>query len=150
MNLGAARLTESARDERGSPRFTLRGFTLLEVMVAAGILFICLFAILGLLANTLRNARALQNRSVDAGMLAAELSLTNKLYEGEDSGDFGELYPDYRWSREVKLASTNGLFQVDFTVTHRSRNERPTESHMSVLMFRPESPVTPGALGGGR
>jgi len=42
---------------------------------------------------------------------------------------------------------TNGLFTVDFVVTHRTR-ERSTESHMQILMYRPESPVTPGGLGG--
>jgi hypothetical protein len=156
MNCCATRSTDSLRDGRRTPhaaartsRFTLHAFTLLEVMVAAGILFVCLFAILGLLATTLRNARALQNRTVDAGMLAAELSLTNKLYEGGESGDFGDLYPDYKWSREVRQRETNGLFEVEFTVIHRNRNERPTESHMTILMFRPDSPVTPGGLTGG-
>ena len=47
-------------------------FTLIEVTIAAGILFMCLFAILALLSNTLRNARSLQRTTLDAGMLAAE------------------------------------------------------------------------------
>lgn len=120
-------------------------FTLLEVMIAAGILFVCLFAMLGLLANTLRNARALQRAPVDAGMLAAELSLTNKLSEGSDSGDFGDMYRDYHWKREIFEAETNGLFAVDFVV-YRRGHERTPESHMTVLFFRPESTVTPGRL----
>ena len=85
-------------------------------MIASGILFVCLFAILGLLANTLRNARGLQRSPVDAGMLAVELSLTNKLSEGADSGDFGEVYRDYHWKRDIFQAETNGLFAVDFVV----------------------------------
>ena len=114
-----------------------QAFTLLEVMVASGILFLCLFAILQLLSTSLRGARILQRSTVDAGMLAAELSLTNKLSEGTESGDFGKLYPDFRWTREIQEASTNGLFQVDFTVYRRGV---PTpESHLSFLLFRPES-----------
>jgi type II secretory pathway pseudopilin PulG len=114
-----------------------RAFTLLEVMIASGILFLCLFAILQLLSTSLRGARILQRNTVDAGMLAAELSLTNKLTEGSDSGDFGKIYPDYRWAREIAEASTNGLFQVDFTVYRRGV---PTpESHLSILLFKPES-----------
>jgi len=105
--------------------------------MAAGILFLCLFAILQLLSTSLRGARILQRSTVDAGMLAAELSLTNKLSEGSESGDFGKLYPEFRWTREVQEASTNGLFQVDFTVYRRGV---PTpESHLSFLLFRPES-----------
>lgn len=125
--------------------FQARAFTLLEVMIAAGILFMCLFAILELLAGTLRNARSLQHSSVDAGMLAAELSLTNKLTEGTESGDFGKLYPDYRWERTITEAGTNGLFEVDFTVFRRGSSEEKT--HMSVLMFKPES-THQGRIGG--
>jgi hypothetical protein len=120
-------------------------FTLIEVMIASGILFICLFAILGLLANTLRNARVLQRKSVDAGMLAAELSLTNKLYEGSDSGNFENLYPGYRWRQEIVSVETNGLFVVDFAISRAGADN--SESHMTILLFRPESPTTPG--GGG-
>src|SRR5262245_43913614 len=78
-------------------------FTLLEVSIAVAIFFMAVFAILGLVSNTLRNARALQRVEADAGMLAGELSLTNRLYEGFDSGDFsgfsesGDMYPGYSW-----------------------------------------------------
>jgi Tfp pilus assembly protein PilV len=123
-----------------------QAFTLLEVMIAAGILFICLFAILALLANTLRNARYLQHRNVSASIPATELSLTNRLSEGSDSGDFGDMYPDYKWASETQLASTNGLFLVDFVVTHRSgqSGDRANESHMTILLYRPDSPTRPG------
>ncbi|MBC8096217.1 MAG: hypothetical protein H7Y43_10420 [Akkermansiaceae bacterium] len=110
------------------------------MVIAAGILFICLFAILGLLSTALRNARSLQRAPVDAGILAAELSLTNKLVEGSDSGDFkefGEAYRDFSWDREIIEAETNGLYAVDFVVTRRGN--RSPESHMTILLFRPES-----------
>src|SRR5437870_12417598 len=67
-------------------------FTLMEVLIASGIFFICMFAILGLVSQTLRNARILRTTRVDAGMIAAQLTLTNKLYEGSESGDFGNYY----------------------------------------------------------
>lgn len=118
-------------------------FTLIEVMIAGGILFACLFAILALVANSLRNARALQRLPVDAGMLAAELSLTNRLEEGSDSGDFGDLYRDYEWRRRIYEVDTNGLFEVDFTVIHRT-DSQPVESHMSILLYRPNSTRRPG------
>jgi Tfp pilus assembly protein PilV len=134
-----------AAQRRTDCRRARSAFTLVEVMVAAGILFMCLFAILALLSTSLRNARALQHIPVDASMLAAELSLTNKLFEGSASGDFEDLYPDYEWTREIQEVATNGLFQVDFTVYRRP--QRTVESHMTVLLFRPESPA--GSMGGG-
>lgn len=117
-----------------------RAFSLLEVMIAAGIFFMCIFSILAVVSGGLRNARLLQNVEVDCSMLAAELSATNRLAEGSDSGDFGNIYRDYRWSRAITEVGTNGLFQVDFVVTH-SPTKR--ESAMSVLFYKPES----GALG---
>ena len=119
-----------------------RAFTLMEVMVAGGILFICLFSILALVSNGLRNARALQKIPVNpAGKLAAEASLNLKLAEGSDSGDFGDLYPDYRWNSKTNAIDTNSLFQVDFVIYRRS-GSRSVESHMSILLYRPDSPRT--------
>lgn len=123
-----------------------RALTLLEVMIAIAIFFTCMFAILGVVSNSLRNARALQRVDVDIGMLASQLSLTNRLYEGSDSGDFGDICPECRWDREVTEVSSNGLFQADFLVTRKvGRNEAYTK--LSVLFFRPESP--PGSASGG-
>ncbi|MBI3848907.1 MAG: hypothetical protein HY298_01250 [Verrucomicrobia bacterium] len=121
-------------------------FTLLEVMIAMGLFFMAVFSILALVSNGLRNARALQQTTVDAGMLAAELSLTNKLTEGTDSGDFGDLYPDYKWTQEITEVGTNGLFEVKFVIIHHTGG-RYVESPMNILLFRPESTV--GGIGGG-
>ena len=113
-------------------------FTLIEVTIAAGILFMCLFAILALLSNTLRNARSLQRTTLDAGMLAAEATLNQKLDEGMDSGDFGDLYPGYTWQSATNLVGTNGLFEVDYTITSPI-SDGGSEIHMSILLFRPDS-----------
>jgi len=67
------------------------------VMIACGIFFIAIFAILGLVSNCLRNARALRHIEVDAGMVAAQLYKTNRLTEGVLSGDFGDTYRGYTW-----------------------------------------------------
>jgi type II secretion system protein I len=115
------------------------GFTLLEVSIAMALFFMAVFAILSLVAGTLRNARVLQEPQVDASMLAAELALTNKLAEASDSGDFGDAYPNYSWSRDIQEVGTNGLFEVDWTVHHHTRIGKGGETKMSVLFWRPES-----------
>ena len=118
-------------------------FTLLEVIVACSIFFIVAFAILQMVVTSLGAAKALQQKEPDAGMLAATLSLTNRLEEGSQSGDFEELVPGlykgYRWAREINEVSSNGLFQVDFIVYRANARKGPSETHMSVLMFRPGS-----------
>jgi type II secretion system protein I len=127
------------------PRRCEAALTLLEVMIALAIFFMAVFAILGMVSNTLRNARALNQPQVDAGILAAQLALTNRLDEGSESGDFEDLYPGYTWTREIYEVETNRLFAVDFAVQHRSGKGGVTT--MTILLFRPDSP--PGQASGG-
>jgi hypothetical protein len=115
----------------------------MEVMIALAIFFVAIFSILELVSQNLRAARLLQKPRVDIGSLAAELSLTNRLEEGSASGDFGELYPKCSWSRDIVQVSTNGLFQVDFTVVDMSVGQ-PVESRLSIWLYRPESVVGAG------
>lgn len=121
----------------GTKRIPAAAFSLLEVMIACAILFMAVFAILGLVSNTLRNARGLRRVEVDAGMVAAQVYKTNKLYEGVQSGDFGNLYPDYSWETSTFEAATNGLWQVDIVVRRRGM-QKPADV-MSIWVYSPES-----------
>jgi hypothetical protein len=112
-------------------------FTLLEVMIACGIFFIAVFAILALVSSLLRNARALRHIEVDAGMVAAQLSKTNRVTEGVLSGDFGDTYHDYSWETATQEVETNGLYQVDIVVRKRGL-QNPVDT-MSVWIYSPES-----------
>jgi type II secretory pathway pseudopilin PulG len=120
-----------------------QAFTLLEVMIAIGIFFMAVFVILALVSGVLENARRLQRPIVDAGMLASELSLTNQLVETDQSGDFGQSYPDYTWTAKITEVQTNRLFQVDYQVFN---GNKALVQKMSVLFFRPQSPA--GSLDG--
>jgi hypothetical protein len=110
-------------------------------MVASAVLVISLASILLIVSNGIRTARILDRVHVDASSAAAELSLTNRLEEGTDSGDFGNLHPGYAWTRQISGAGTNGLFRVDFIVSGGGE----AESKLSILLFRPASaPSRPG------
>ena len=98
----------------------------------------CIFAILAMVSSMLRNARSLRRVELDAGMVAAQVCNTNKLYEGTESGDFGKLYPGYSWETATYEAETNGLFQVDIVV-RRHGVPQPVDQ-MSIFLYRPESP----------
>lgn len=118
--------------------FETRAFTLIEVVVASAILVAGLAGILMICSNGLRTARILDRVHVDAGSLAAMTSLSNRLEAGVDSGNFGDLYPGYRWSREIREVGSNGLFQADFVV-YSSQDPRGSESRMTIMLFRPNS-----------
>ena len=121
-----------------APRPRIAAFTLIEVLVASAILAIGLMGILLVCSTGIRNARALDRVHVDATSVAAELSLTNKLEEGFDSGDFGDFHPGYVWEREITQVMTNGLFRVDFSVWSAA-DRAATESRMTIVLFRPDS-----------
>jgi Tfp pilus assembly protein PilV len=128
-----------------------RAFSLLEVMVAIGLFFMAVFAVLGLVSISLQNARHLKRPMVDAGVVAGELSLTNQLIEGMASGELSEFlgkrYQGYTWTYAVQEVQSNKLFLVDFIVQDGNSFGRPVVSKMSILLFRPQSPA--GSLDGG-
>ena len=109
-----------------------RGFTLIEVAVASAILALALFGFINVCSTGLKSAKILNRIEVDASSLAAELSISNRMEEMSDSGDFGTLYPGYGWSRMVSEVGTHGLFRADFTVRGGGAT---TERRLSVLYF---------------
>lgn len=130
------------------------GFTLLEVIIACAMFFMVAFSVLGLVTEGLKAARVLQQREADAGMLASVHSQTNILTEGTESGDFEELYPDmypdYSWAKETTEIASNGLFRVDYSVVGAHKRRGVSETHMSILLFRPMSPPGSASQGFGR
>lgn len=128
-----------------SPR-ALRGsfaFSLLEVMIAVSIFFMATFAILALVSRCLAQARSLQPMQVDANMVAAELSLTNRLEEGPIPEDiikhFEHMYPNYTCGGTITEVGTNGFFQVDLEVGGVTSGKHMTTSKNTVYLFRPQS-----------
>jgi hypothetical protein len=122
----------------------MRAFTLLEVMIAMGLFFIAVFAILDAVNQSLRAARSLQVKVPEISTLVADLVLTNRLEEGIERGDFGEFYPGFVWTREIYEREPNGLYQVDFLIEGALAG-RPFLSTNSLLLWRPESSrVMPG------
>jgi hypothetical protein len=121
-----------------------RSFTLLEVMIAMALFFMAVFAILNVVSQGLGAARSFQREWPDVGLLAVDLLLTNRLDEGIEQGDFGELHPNFHWQREIMEVATNGLFQVRYSI-HGSVDGRPLQSTIDLLVWRPDSQtIIPG------
>jgi general secretion pathway protein I len=95
------------------------GLTLVELLVAAVLLATGLAGVMMALSTSI-STQAVSERMVTACLLAqekmAELEST-PLETGSESGDFGEDYPDYRWSWTVEPAETDGLLRAEVVVT---------------------------------
>ena len=127
---------EQAERRMGERTITLRAFTLIEVMVAVGIFFMAMFAILGVMSQALNAASILHKTTPTAAMAAAQMTLTNKLADGPQDGDFGDIYPGYKWTAEITQVCSNGMFKVEVAVTH----EHIIDSVLTTYLFRPDSP----------
>jgi Tfp pilus assembly protein PilV len=112
------------------------GFTLLEVMIAMGIFFMSIFAILALVSANLRNARLLQQSRPDAGIIFAEAAQTERFDTGDGDGDFDEAFPDFRYDTSTNRFDTNGMFRVDVVI----RNPAGGLDTNHALFWRPNSP----------
>ena len=123
------------------------GFTLLEVMFSVIVFCTATFSILALVSQSLDEARRLQRPMVDTSMVASVLSLTNKLTEGTESGDLGDVlgdsYKGYTYTYQIQEAQTNKLFEVDVVLQNPNNAVISTGSY---LFYRPLSPA--GSLDG--
>ena len=124
------------REERTLPA---DAFTLLEIVVAMAIFFMAYFSIMELLNTNLRAARSLNVTQVDFTQVVYDMLATNRLEEISESGDFGDMYPGWSWTREAYEVSTNGFFQIDLEVYHPGSFWGRDSTAMSLWLYRPES-----------
>jgi Tfp pilus assembly protein PilV len=120
------------RDQRspGAPTRNIDGFMLLEVILAVGLLAVCLFAIIDSLGRCVAAAKAVQNYSI------SEILLANKGFEFrmqragdifDQEGTFDD-YPNYSWSRRLERTDTEGLWQQTIAVYWHERGKVVSDS----------------------
>ena len=132
----SARTTRPCFSEPGPGHIGRAGFTLLEVMIAVGIIAIALVTLLGAQSQSVSIAAAARFDTT-AALLAqgkmAELCVQGLEGVGDREGDFGEDYPGFTWKAEVReltvdetgLDGLAGMLKaVDLVVRSRKDEER--------------------------
>ncbi|MBI5135835.1 MAG: prepilin-type N-terminal cleavage/methylation domain-containing protein [Nitrospirae bacterium] len=102
------------------PLSDARGFTLLEVMIAIGILATALVALLGLRNRDVQlqsHARNLTQATLLARDLVFEAGLPGGSELGYLEGNFGDAYPGFGWQKQVNTFLIERVWQVDVAVT---------------------------------
>ncbi len=103
----------------GAPRY-VRGFTLLEVMVAVAIMALVLVTLLGLKNRSVQDVLLAQHMTT-ATMLAkremVETTLVKPSLPAEDEGNFPEEeYKDYAWKRTISPTPLADVMEVRVAV----------------------------------
>ncbi|HAM71218.1 MAG TPA: hypothetical protein DCM86_06205 [Verrucomicrobiales bacterium] len=138
--------TSPAPAPGATPR-TLEGFTLLEVMVACFVFFTVAFSVLELTTHSLVAAKKLRRQTVDPAMQLEEYVGTNVHVEpGVVTGDFGDIYPDYTWERDIDQVESNGLYIVKLTIFPKHGSQ---ELPMQLTSYLYDRAGTPGRNFGG-
>ena len=116
-------------------------FTLLEVMIAVGILFMCLFAVLALTSNSLRSARKIQlHKDLDAGSFVGYfyvvLANTNRIDPGPAEIDLGDAFPGYVNALDCQpyMETNYNLWDIEYDVAEPTRK---AEVHGHFMVFNP-------------
>ena len=95
------------------------GFSLIEVIVAILILGVALVALTEGVTSALTSSKASELQTT-AAMLAAgqieTLRATGDYSDGETEGDFGDEFPQYRWTQTIGDTDVSGLHDVDVVV----------------------------------
>ncbi len=115
----------------------MKGFTLLEVLVASAVLAVAMVSLLGLHARNIRLAADTQELT-EAGLLAERLATTTETgnfpntgtTRGETAGD-DDSAPRFSWTREVAETSLPGLHRVRIGV---SRGGAPAGNEQADLL----------------
>lgn len=127
-----------------------RGFTLLELMVAIAILAGALLAVMQIVTQGLSTTQAAQDRVLAmelAEQKLAELMLQPEPEPGEEEGEFGELYPRFRWRSEISETELEGLYRLVVEVTW-TNGEREQMVEIETC-YAVDTLVEPGGATGG-
>lgn len=104
-----------------------RGFTLVEMIVATVILAVGIagaVATFGAISRASGTAAEYDQAALLAERRLAEIETLDETPTDQDSGDFGEDYPGYKWEQEVLSTEYDDLIEVRVTVTWGNNEPR--------------------------
>lgn len=129
----------------------LRGFTIVEALVAAVLLGVgvtaCLAA-MGALAKGETRIRDVERFTALARSKYDELSLEDANAAGDESGDFADQgAPDVEWTWTTTPSEVESLDTIKLTVTRQGGGDDAPQAVLSGLRYRPTASTATAASG---
>jgi general secretion pathway protein I len=104
-----------------SRRSRQRGFTLMEMIIATVLLAIAIVGALSAISSSTRATEAgerVQTAAILAQRKLTELEIqASNLTSGEQQGDFGAEYPEYRWQATMDTTEFDKLLRVTLIIS---------------------------------
>lgn len=117
------------------------GFTLLEIVIALGLIATALMAVFRLQAQNLdlqSEAKFITVANQLARERIARIQASDTLSEGETSGDFGEDYPEYTYREEIsEMPDMEELYKIRLSVL-LEREVVVKNLSLETYLFRPK------------
>lgn len=117
------------------------GFTLLEIVIALGLIATALMAVFRLQAQSLdlqSEAKFITIAHQLAQDRVARIQASDTLSEGTTSGDFGEYYPDYSYREEIsEMPDMEELYKIRLSV-FLEREVVVKDLSLETYLFRPK------------
>lgn len=140
-------MNKQARTELLCFRRNRRGFTLVEMIVAAILLVVGVVAALTCIGSATRST-ALAAEYTTAALLAqqrfAEIEAqSDQLTSGDQQGDFGEDFPGYSWHQTVETTDFSGLVRVALTIEWPSGATRRSAQFVTYEQTQTQQQASP-------
>lgn len=133
---------KSAKRHGARGRRTAPGFTLVEMIVAAILLVIAVVAALAAFSSASQTTTAAENMQTAAllgqkKLTEIELQPDSLSSGGDQQGDFGDLYPSYRWQESVETTDYPSLYRVTLRVLWGAVNAPRQREFVTYLRYDP-------------
>ncbi|MBJ6799513.1 type IV pilus modification PilV family protein [Geomonas propionica] len=112
----------------------MRGFTLLEVMIALAITAGVLLTVISSVNHHL--ARISEDTEETRAVLLGRAKLEDPEFakKADNKGDFAPDHPDHKWEREITKTEIPGLNMIRLTVTWNNDSKR-----LSLVQYAPQN-----------